>query len=52
MEDKTDRELLEEIHASQMRVERIVSEFIEVIRPSVEALSKGGIMGMLGSLRG
>ena len=47
----TDRELLEAIYASQIRTEMLVSQTINHLMPTVEAFSKGGIMGLMGKLR-
>jgi len=47
----TDRELLEAIYASQIRTEMLVSQTINNLMPTVEAFSKGGIMGLMGKLR-
>lgn len=47
----TDRELLETIYASQIRTEMLVSQTINNLMPTVEAFSKGGIMGLMGKLR-
>ena len=38
--------------ASQERTEEMVREFIAAVKPTVEAFSKGGLMGMLGGGRG
>lgn len=48
----TDRDILLDILASQQRVEKAVSEFLATIAPTVEAVSKGGVMGLLTSMRG
>ncbi len=48
---RTDRDLLIDILDSQLRVEKQVYEFITAIKPTVEAISKGGIMGLLGAMR-
>ncbi len=47
----TDREVLEAIYASQIRTEMLVSQTINNLMPTVEAFSKGGIMGLMGKLR-
>lgn len=47
----TDRELLKAIYASQIRTEMLVSQTINNLMPTVEAFSKGGIMGLMGKLR-
>lgn len=48
----TDRDILLDILASQQRVEKAVSEFLATIAPTVKAVSKGGVMGLLTSMRG
>lgn len=50
--ERTDRDLLIDILDSQLRTEKLVTEFITAIKPTVEAMSKGGIMGLLGAMRG
>ena len=50
-EEMTDRDLLEATYASQIRVEMLVQKTIENLAPTVEAFSKGGIMGLLGKMR-
>jgi len=45
--DLTDREVLEAIYASQMRTELLVQNAIEALMPTVEAFSKGGVMGLM-----
>ena len=47
----TDRELVEATYASQLRVEMMVSQAIANLAPTVEAFTKGGIMGLLGKMR-
>ena len=44
----TDRQLLQAISDSQIRTERMVSEFIEAVKPTVEKFSRSGMLGMLG----
>lgn len=48
--DLTDREVLEAIYASQMRTEVLVQNAIEALMPTVEAFSKGGVMGLVGMM--
>ena len=50
----SDRELIEAIYASQVRTEMLVQTFIETatpmldeLKPTIEAFSRGGIMGLL-----
>lgn len=50
-EDKTDRELLEEIHASQTRVEEMVQAAFGQLTPALEAFKKQGVMGLLSGLK-
>lgn len=45
--DLTDREVLEAVYASQMRTEMLVQNTIEALMPTVEAFSKGGVMGLM-----
>ena len=54
IEEMTDREILEATYASQIRTEMLVQKFIEnleptiaELRPTIEAFSKRGIMGLL-----
>lgn len=46
----TDREILEAILVSQQRVELMVSQAFSEIQPTLEAFSKGGIMGLMGRM--
>ncbi len=40
--------LVEQVLASQMRVEEMVSKAFENMQPTLNALSKGGILGLFG----
>ena len=54
IEEMSDREILEATYESQVRTEMLVQQFIEGLgpiiedlRPTIEAFSKRGIMGLL-----
>lgn len=54
IEEMSDREILEATYESQVRTEMLVQQFIEglaptieELRPTIEAFSKRGIMGLL-----
>jgi len=47
----TDRELLEQVYMSQLRVEMMVQRTVEQVAPTIEAFSKGGVMGLMARMR-
>ena len=47
LSEMSDRDVLEAIYASQMRTELLVQNAIEALMPTVEAFSKGGVMGLM-----
>ena len=46
----SEREILERIYVSQLRVETMVSQAFSEIQPTIEAFSKGGLMGLMGRM--
>ena len=50
-DELSDREIIEATYASQLRVEMLVTETIKNLGPTIEAFSKGGLMGLFGGRR-